>query len=320
MRGIISPKLVPFLEQANTAIAEAKQKNTGFSVELVRAGLNNLSSFLVNRPAIDLIIDKSLTYDEHQIPVRIYHPSPLEELPVLLHFHGGGHMCGSIDLYDPISRQLAHETNSIVICVDYRLSPESPYPAGIDDCQQVLMHYKTLLQGMKYNNQVCIVGDSAGGAICATLVMNSLENESLKIDKQILIYPSVDYTMSEASIEENGQGFLLEQDKIKWYFQKYFQQESLNQTNIKNASPLFGNFSSKMPETLIITAGCDPLRDEGLAYADTLKAAGVNVSQQHFEGMTHAFMLLQCLVVDECAATYQGIADFLAKDNSGTQY
>jgi len=229
-------------------------------------------------------------------------------------------MCGSIDLYDPISRQLARETNSIVICVDYRLSPESPYPAGIDDCQQVLMHYKTLLQGMKHNNQVCIVGDSAGGAICTTLVMNSLKNESLKIDKQILIYPSVDYTMSEASIEDNGQGFLLEQDKIKWYFQQYFQQDSLNQTNIKKASPIFGNFTSAMPETLIITAGCDPLRDEGLAYADALKAAGVNVSQQHFEGLTHAFMLLQSLVVDECAATYQGIADFLAKDKSGAQY
>ena len=314
MRGIISPKLKPFLAQANQAIADAKQNNIGFSVELVRAGLNNLSAFLVNRPEISLIRDKSLPFGEHQIPVRIYHPSPQEKLPVMLHFHGGGHMCGNIDLYDPISRQLAKNSKCIVLCVDYRLSPEHPYPAGVDDCQQVLIHYKSLLEGMNHNDQIYIAGDSAGGAICTTLAMNSLENKNLRIDKQILIYPSVDYTMSGASIEENGQGFLLEQDKIKWYFQQYFQLDELQQAKIKKASPLLSVFSENMPETLVITAGCDPLRDEGLAYAEALKSVGVTVTQQHFEGMTHAFMLLQSLVEEECSKTYQLIANFIAKN------
>lgn len=311
MRGIISPKLAPFLAQANATIAEAKKNNIKFSADVVRAGLNNLSGFLTHRPEIALIINKKLSLNEQQIPVRIYHPAPQEARPVMLHFHGGGHMCGNIDLYDPISRQLAANSKCIVICVDYRLSPEHPYPAGINDCQQVLIHYKALLQGMNYNDQVYIAGDSAGGAICTTLVMNSLENSRLKIDKQILIYPSVDYTMSAASLEENGQGFLLEKDKIQWYFQQYFQSCDLSSEKIIAASPLLADFKSEMPETLIITAGCDPLRDEGIAYGEALKAAGNTVTQQHFEGMTHAFMLLQSLVEDECHTTYKMIADFI---------
>jgi acetyl esterase/lipase len=311
MRGVISPKLESFLQLVNIAIAEAKQQGIGFRADLVRAGLENLSAYLNKSPDITLVVDKKLTFNEHKIPVRIYHPNPSEKLSVLLHFHGGGHMCGSVDLYDPISRQLAHHTNSIVICVDYRLSPEYPYPAGIDDCEQVLNHHKTLLDDMNYNDKLFIAGDSAGGAICTTLVMNNLHNSAIKIDKQILIYPSVDYTMSSASIKENGQGFLLEQDKIQWYFQQYFQFSQLNHETVKNASPLFGEFSSAMPETFIITAGCDPVRDEGVAYADALKSAGVNVTEHHFKDMPHAFMLLQSLVSEECSLSYDLIAKFV---------
>ncbi|MFT5755556.1 MAG: acetyl esterase [Alteromonadaceae bacterium] len=311
MRGVISPKLAPFLAQVNEAIAQVKQQNLVFSAEQVRAGLNNLSAFLVKSPHISLVIDKYLTNESHKIPVRIYHPSPQESLPVLIHFHGGGHMCGSIDLYDPISRQLAKITHCIVICVDYRLSPEYPYPLGIDDCQQLLVNYKQLLNGLNYGAKLYIVGDSAGGAICTTLAMQSLTNNEIKIDKQILIYPSVDYTMSGASITENGQGFLLEQDKIKWYFQAYFQHKNLDSEQVKLASPLFGCITDKIPETLIITGGCDPLRDEGLAYQQALINAGVRVKSHHFEHMPHAFMLLQSLVEDECEQCYQLFSDFL---------
>jgi len=233
-----------------------------------------------------------------------------------LHFHGGGHMCGSLELYDPISRKLALAVQAIVICVDYRLAPEHPYPAGLDDCQQVLLHYKTLLFDMKHSDELFIAGDSAGGALCTSLVMNNQQNESVEIAKQILIYPSVDYTMSSDSIEENGQGFLLEKDKIHWYFEQYFQlSDSIStetaQAKIAKASPLFATFSSKMPSTFIITAGCDPLRDEGLNYANLLSEAGVMVKHYSFSGMTHAYMLLDELVSAECAETYKLISDFV---------
>jgi len=314
MRGIISPKLVGFLEQANTAIAEAKATGQGFSADLVRQGLNNLAPLIGSGPNMEIVKNSYLATPSHNIPVRIYNPAPNDTLPVLLHFHGGGHMCGSIELYDAISRKLALAAKSIVICVDYRLAPEHPYPAGLDDCQQLLMNYQSLLFDMKHSNEVYIAGDSAGGAICTSLVMNNqdsdLTNKQVNITKQILIYPSVDYTMSCASLDENGQGFLLEKDKIHWYFQQYFQANDLEQSRVKQASPLLGKFSKKMPSTLIITAGCDPLRDEGIDYANSLSEVGVTVEHHCFAGMTHAYMLLDGLVQDECLATYKLIADF----------
>jgi len=328
MRGVISPKLVPFLEQANNAIATAKRTGLGFSAELVRQGLDNLAAFIGSGPHIDRVKNSYLPGPNHNIPVRIYNPSPNETLPVLLHFHGGGHMCGSIELYDPISRKLAVATHSIVICIDYRLAPEYPYPAGLDDCQQLLMNYQSLLFDMKHGDELYLAGDSAGGALCTSLVMNNQDNSSVQIDKQILIYPSVDYTMSSASIDENGQGFLLEKDKVRWYFEQYFQLKSIDkskasqakamQNRIVQASPLLGKFSNNMPSTLIITAGCDPLRDEGFAYAQALSEVGVEVKYHSFDGMTHAYMLLDGLVSDECLASYKLISDFVKTDPTKT--
>jgi len=323
MRGIISPKLVSFLEQANSAIALTKATGQGFSAELVRQGLDNLAPLIGSGPNMAIVKNSYLATPSHNIPVRIYNPAPNDVLPVLLHFHGGGHMCGSIELYDAISRKLALAAQAIVICIDYRLAPEHSYPAGLDDCQQLLLDYKSLLFDMKHSDELFIAGDSAGGALCTSLVMNNQHNHSVKIDKQILIYPSVDYTMSSASIEENGQGFLLETDKIYWYFEQYFQlgdsvDAETAKAKIASASPLLGEFTNKIPTTLVITAGCDPLRDEGIAYTKLLTDADVDVEHHVFDGMTHAYMLLDELVRDECVATYKLISDFIKKNTANS--
>jgi len=313
MRGVISPKLVGFLEHANVAIADFKAAGQDFSAELVRQGLDNLAPLIGSGPNMNIVKKSYLATPTHNVPVCIYNPAPNDFLPVLLHFHGGGHMCGSVELYDPISRKLAIAAKAIVICVDYRLAPEHPYPAGLEDCQQLLENYQSLLFDMKHNSELLIAGDSAGGALCTSLVMNNQYNDSVSIDKQILIYPSVDYTMSTASIDENGQGFLLEKDKIHWYFQQYFQVDELTGIMVKQASPLHGEFSINMPTTLVITAGCDPIRDEGIAYAKALSEAGVIVEHHSVDGMTHAYMLLDELVHDECLATYSLISDFVQR-------
>ncbi|WOH36254.1 alpha/beta hydrolase [Thalassotalea fonticola] len=313
MRGSVSPKLEAFLVQVNAAISEAKSNNVTFTPEQTRINLNNLSAFMPQGPKIAKVINRHLKAHNREIPVTIYNPAPEKQLPVLIHYHGGGHMCGSVELYDPVSRNLASICQCIVICVEYRLAPEHPYPAGIDDCQQVLMRYKELLTDMAYCEQVYIAGDSAGGAICTTLTQRSITNSDLKIDKQILIYPSVDYSMSSASMDKNGQGFLLEQEKIKWYFEQYFQNNTINDEFIKSVSPLNGAFAKTMPKTLLFTCGCDPLRDEGVAYGQALRNAGVEVESIHFEGMIHAYMLLYSLVEEECQQTYHSIANFLSK-------
>jgi len=311
MRGQVSKKLTPFLNNVNTAINEAKMNKVEFTPQIVRANLNKLAVFIGQGPELPYVCDRFFKVNNREIPVRVYHPAPAEHLPVILHFHGGGHMCGSVDLYDAVSRKIANICHCIVICVEYRLAPEFPYPAGIDDCEHALINYQQVLSNLNFNDSVYILGDSAGGAICTTLTMNSLKNSNIKIDKQILIYPSVDYTMTTNSIIENGTGFLLEKERINWYFKQYFHSDSLRQVTPKKASPLHGDFSKKMPETLVITAGCDPLRDEGLLYIKALKSVEVEVTHFQFNDMIHAYMLLDSIVKDECDKTYKMISDFI---------
>ena len=309
----VSHQLTSFLAQVNQAIADAKQQGIGYQVEATRTGLNNLANFISDKPPISLVVDRVIEADGHSVPVRIYHPNPEKALPVLIHYHGGGHMCGSVDLYDPISRKLASICEVIVIAVDYRLAPEHPYPAGLNDCIMALKYYRQVIADMLHSDDIYIIGDSAGGAICSTLTAMSLNDPTLKIDKQVLIYPSVDYTMSSPSIDKNGSGFLLEKAKIAWYFEQYFQQPNPQQQQLiaKQASPLFMPFSDKMPASLVITAGCDPLSDEGRQYAQKLQQAGVKTTYHQFNDMIHAYMLLDDIVQEQSSANYQLIHDFL---------
>ena len=307
MRGIISDKLSGLMEQANIAAKEAKDSGVEITPRLVRDNLDKLRVFIGEGPELVFVKDKVLTTSTHTIPVRVYSPAPEKALPVILHYHGGGHMCGSIDLYDTISRKIAAIGNCVVIAVEYRLAPEYPYPAGIEDSQFALEHYQDVLSDINFNQQLIILGDSAGGAICTTLASNNIGNSAVNIDKQILIYPSVDYTMSCKSVEENGVGYLLEKEKMVWYFNQYIHQKELS----KQASPLFMPMARCMPKTLIFTAGCDPLRDESIAYAEALTETGVKVEQHSFDGMIHAYMLLDCIVKSECDETYRLIGEFI---------
>lgn len=309
MRGIISPKLSDFIIQVNIAAEEAKASGVIITPDLVRGNLDKLAVFIGKGPELAYVKDEVFNTYTHSIPVRVYSPAPDEALPVVMHYHGGGHMCGSIELYDAISRKISKAGHCIVIAVEYRLAPEHPYPAGINDCQYVLENYEKVLKNINFNQQLMIAGDSAGGAICTTLTSNNLHHHTIKIDKQILIYPSVDYTMTSASIEENGTGFLLEKSKVNWYFDNYFGQNKSK----KELSPLYMPMDKNMPETLIFTAGCDPLRDEGAMYGEALIQLGVEVEQYSFEGMIHAYMLLDSMVAQECDRTYQLIGEFIRK-------
>jgi acetyl esterase len=307
MRGIISDKLSGLIEQANLAAKEAKENGVQLTPSLVRGNIEKLSVFIGEGPELAFVQENAFVTDTDIIPVRVYSPDPEQALPVVLHYHGGGHMCGNIDIYDTISRKIAQAGHCVVIAVEYRLAPEFPYPAGVEDSQYALANYQEVLSGVNFNEQLIIVGDSAGGAIATTLASDNIDNSAVKIDKQILIYPSVDYTMSCASTEENGTGFLLEKEKMIWYFNSYFQDKDL----AKQASPLFMPMAKNMPQTLIFTAGCDPLRDESTAYSQALIQAGVKVKQHSFEGMIHAYMLLDSIVKSECDETYQMIGEFI---------
>lgn len=311
MRGIISPKLSEFIEQANAAAALAKENGVQLTPSLVRENLEKLSVFIGEGPELAYVKESAFTTATHNIPVRVYSPAPNEALPVVVHYHGGGGMCGNIALYDPISRKIAKTGHCVVIAVEYRLAPEFPYPMGIEDCQFALQHYQEVLKEVNYSQQLIIAGDSAGSAICTTLASDNI-GSNVKIDKQILVYPSVDYTLSFPSIDENGSGFLLETSKVEWYFDHYFQGNDFQSTQVrKMLSPLFMPMHNTMPATLIFSAGCDPLRDEARAYSEALGSAGVKVEHHSFDGMIHAYMLLDSLVAQECEKTYQLMGEFI---------
>jgi acetyl esterase len=307
MRGQLAPHLEEFIAGANQAIATAKEEGVVPNPELARANLQKLSAFVTQVPKIAYAESHYVFADSMEIPVRVYSPAPSEALPVLIYFHGGGHMCGSTELYDPMCRKLAIAARCIVISVEYRLAPEFPYPAGVNDCEDVVKGFHQVLKSVEYGNDVYIGGDSAGGAICTTLARRQIADKELKFSKQILIYPSVDYTCSQPSVDENGTGYLLEKQRIQWYFDNYFDDYEDRQA----MSPLFGEFNADMPETLVIVAGCDPLRDEGLLYADKLREAGASVTVHSFDHMIHAFMNLEDLVPNECRDLFKTIGKFI---------
>lgn len=306
----LAPKLEDWLKAYNTLLK--KLESTGFKATSTNAreGLANLTYTLVTQKTpIDWIQDDLVEGDEFNVPIRIYHPQPDSQLPVLLYFHGGGHMAGGVSVYDPICRRIARAANHIVISADYRLAPECPYPAGINDALSVTKNIWQTLESrdIRYDGRLSIAGDSAGGAICATVSHSLQHDPAVKIHKQVLIYPSLDYTMQADSIGQNGKGYLLEKEKIAWYFDNYFSRGE----DREKCSPLFMEFTQRIPESLVITAEFCPLRDEGLSYIRKLKDSGVSYKHVHFVDMIHAFMNMEDLLKDQCDQLHNEIASFL---------
>lgn len=303
-------KLQEFLDGVNRLSARMEAMGVEPTPQSARQAMSELCRFQTPGPAVALVVDRTVVHDAITVPVRIYSPHPQKPLPVMVYLHGGGHMCGSVALYDAILRKLATAAGVVLVAVDYRLTPEHPYPAGLADCRAVVKRVFETVGSIPHQQRLFLGGDSAGGALAATLVMENQDNRAVAIEKQVLIYPSLDYTMSALSHQTCGSGYLLESRKIEWYFDAYFQ----NHEDRAAASPLFGPFSSKMPQTLVVTGEFDPLRDEGIAYGEKVIAQGVYAEHHHFAGMIHAFLNLEQLVPDEAAAVYRKIAAFLNRD------
>ncbi|MGF1700476.1 alpha/beta hydrolase [Photobacterium makurazakiensis] len=306
----VSQQLQPWLENFNQQVAILVENGFKPTATNAREGLANLTKGLVTDiPAVAWVQDDLVLNDEYNVPVRIYHPSPEQALPVLVYYHGGGHMAGSVTVYDPICRKLANATQHIIVAVDYRLAPECAYPAGVNDAYAVVQNIWSTLDSrqLNYLRRLVIAGDSGGGALVATVSGRAQFDETVDITKQVMIYPSLDYTMDSGSMEQNATGYLLQKGKIAWYFDNYFQHNE----NRRLASPLYGRFTSALPETLLFTAEFCPLRDEGISYCEKAKAAGVPIEYMHFPDMIHTFLNMEDLVKEHCDQVYQTISRFL---------
>ncbi|WP_366557225.1 alpha/beta hydrolase [Citrobacter sp. A316] len=275
-----------------------------------RAGLAALTKANVSTSEpMAAIINADVDTGERRIPVRIYRPALTGEPKVVVFIHGGGHLSGSVEVYDPVARHLAMATGNIVVSVDYRRAPENPYPAGLSDAKAVIENIWSLLdsQHIPYARQLTLIGDSGGGAFSATLAAYFSREQPGFIHRLVLIYPSLDYTLNWPSVQENGTGKLLDESKIRWYFQQYFR----NGEDRKQTSPLYLPLNQDFPSTLVFSGGLDPLRDEDFAFVARLQTAGIPVQHVHFPGMTHAYLMLEDKVPQEAQATYLAIGDFV---------
>jgi len=220
--------------------------------------------------------------------MRLYRPVANETLPALMYFHGGGWTIGDLDTHDVLCRELAVGARCVVFSVDYRLAPEYPFPAAVDDCFAATCYVAENAAKLKIQG-IAVGGDSAGGNLAATVALLARDAGGPALAFQLLIYPATDQRMGSASHQRNGQGYLLTADSIRYFRGNYLPNE--RDWSDWRASPLLAKNHANLPPALVITAGYDPLVDEGRAYADKLRAAGAKVVYREFADMVHGFIL-----------------------------
>lgn len=234
--------------------------------------------------------------DANGVAVRVYRPSDARALPCLVFYHGGGWVIGDLDTHDSVCRQLANGTGCVVIAVDYRLAPENPYPAALEDSYHALQWSIDHADKLDIDpTRVAVGGDSAGGNLAACVSLKSKLEGGPPIAFQLLIYPVADAAMDTPSYEENGEGYLLTTDSMAWFLDQYLGAGSANR-NDPLALPLRAPDLTGLPDACVITAEFDPLRDEGEMLAGRLQDAGVNTAIRRFDGMIHGFFGMTHLV------------------------
>lgn len=238
-----------------------------------------------------------------ELPVRIYRPVSAMPLPVVVYLHGGGWVIGSVDTHDSICQQLASQVPALVVSVDYRLAPEHPYPAAIEDAVAATRWVHGHANEFGGDpGRMAVAGDSAGGNLAALVALALRDAGGPALRFQLLVYPAVDLTCSFPSHIENAEGYLLTADSIRWFLGHYIAEAD---AKTPAASPFFVDDLSNLPPALVITAEFDPLRDEGEAYAARLAEAGVPASATRYDGMIHAFFGMDALLPQAAQAMEQ---------------
>jgi acetyl esterase len=242
-------------------------------------------------PEIGSVRNLAADGPQGQIPLRVYRPAGVPAaapLPVYVYFHGGGWVIGDLETHDVICRQLTAESGTSVISVDYRLAPEHKFPAAAEDAwaatRWIVAHAGEL--GVDAS-RLAVGGDSAGGNLAAVVALMAREAGAPKVSLQVLIYPVTDLGAETKSYADFADGYMLTRDSMRWFSAHYL--NAREDAADWRASPLRAKTLAGLPPALIVTAGFDPLRDEGEAYAARLRDAGVAVDYVCFGGMIHGF-------------------------------
>ena len=225
------------------------------------------------------------------IPVRVYEHAH-EPTGLIVYFHGGGWCIGSVALMDNVARELAHATGASVISVEYRLAPEDPYPAGLNDCESVTRW--ALANAQNYGTQkgaVVLAGESAGGNLAAAVTLRLRESNDAQPLGQILIYPVLDTHDSPHPSRKQFYGIVVSRKMSEWFWTSYRGGRDIDRDPF--AVPVHASSLAGLPPALVILGGCDPLRDEGRAYAQRLRQAGVDTREVCYPDQPHGFVNME---------------------------
>lgn len=256
------------------------------------------------------VAEAKLIVADGPVVLRAYRPAGAanaEKLPALVYFHGGGWTIGDLDTHDALCRQLANGARCAVLSVDYRLAPEAAFPAAVDDCVGATKFVSEKASSLNIDPaRIAVGGDSAGGNLATVVAIQARDAGGPALAFQLLIYPATDQRGGFESIARNGQGYLLTREAMDFFRDCYLprKQDWLDW----RASPLLAKDLSRLPPALVITAGFDPLLDEGRAYAERMRSEGVQVEYRQYDDMVHGFALFGGVVdaanaaVGECCA------------------
>ena len=265
-----------------------------------------------NRPRVDgpevaKVEDRSVSWRDAEVPVRIYTPAGTGPFPILIWCHGGGMVVGDLETADATARHLTVETGCVTVSVDYRLAPETKFPGACDDCYAAAVWASDNAASIQGDaSRMAVGGDSAGGNLAAVVAQMARDRAHPDLAFQLLVYPMTALDFETPSYVDNADGYLLTRDSMKWYWDQYL--GASDDPNHPYAVPSKARSFQNLPPALVITAEFDPLRDEGETYAKSLEAAGVPTTCTRYDGMIHGFFAMSGAVDKAGQAVSQAAA------------
>lgn len=305
--------------QALLAVGERLTGGTGsrpFDVARRRREMDRLAvAGMPSRQGVH-VVGRRIPGPDSTIALRVYRPFGLDaEEPAIVYLHGGGWVVGSLDAYDGTCRLVADEARCVVVSVDYRLAPEHPFPAAIEDCVAAYRWVRTRAEELGIDGaRVGVMGDSAGGNLAAVLAQITTDDPVGPPQVQALVYPATETSFSAPSHRLFADGFGLTRQDMEWYRDLYLPDHATR--DLPTAAPLLAPSLAGLAPAVVATAGFDPLRDEGDAYAERLAGSGVAVWSRCYDDMVHGFFGLG--VLPECLEMATEIAHATARFLHGT--
>lgn len=239
--------------------------------------------------------DRTIPGPAQPIPIRVYWPETTKHLPALVYFHGGGFVIGNLDSVDRTLRALTNASGCVVISVDYRLAPEHKFPAAVEDADAALRYVAEHPDEFDIDpKRIAVGGDSAGGNLATVACLIARDRGGTQPAFELLVYPLVDYQDQRPSLREFAQGYFLTRPMLDYFWAHYLEKPADGQH--PHASPINAASLAGLPPAMVITAECDPIRDQGEAYAKRLLESGVPVSSKRYEGAIHVFFNLAGVV------------------------